>query len=192
MEKNVCLSPWGPWWTHRWPPTVRGPGCPPAPPSHHVVRGLGVSLGESQGWKPQKVVGCGWTRCHRISDLIHVAQDMARSWFSGWLTRSAHNPCHFWPFFGRVADISWSYRATKCSFTSRGRHTWNVGTVSLRLAVLNGFWGKKGYVGAEIAQFWGGTSRLGATPLGAPLVNFWLKHRIWQGHQQGSTMARVQ
>ena len=42
-------------------PTVRGPGCPPAPPSDHWCRGLGVSLGESEAWKPQKVGGCRWT-----------------------------------------------------------------------------------------------------------------------------------
>ena len=38
-----------------WAPTVRGPGCPPAPPSDHWYGGLGVSLAESEAWKPQKV-----------------------------------------------------------------------------------------------------------------------------------------
>ena len=35
-------------------PTVRGLGCPVAPPSDHRYGGLGVSLGESEAWKPQK------------------------------------------------------------------------------------------------------------------------------------------
>ena len=43
-------------------PTVCGPGCPPAPPSEQQYRGLGVSLGDSERWKPQKVGGCGWNR----------------------------------------------------------------------------------------------------------------------------------
>ena len=38
-------------------PTVRGLGCPPAPPSDHRYGGLGVSLGDSEAWKPQKVGG---------------------------------------------------------------------------------------------------------------------------------------
>ena len=41
-------------------PTVRGPGCPPAPPSDHWYGGLGISLGDSEAWKPPKVGGCGW------------------------------------------------------------------------------------------------------------------------------------
>ena len=42
-------------------PAVRGPGCPPAPPSDHWYGGLGVSLGGFAARKPQKVGGCGWT-----------------------------------------------------------------------------------------------------------------------------------
>ena len=30
-------------------PAVRGPGCPPAPPSDHWYGGLGGSLGDSEG-----------------------------------------------------------------------------------------------------------------------------------------------
>ena len=37
------------------PPTVRGPGCPLALPSDQWHGGVGVSLGDSEGWKPQKV-----------------------------------------------------------------------------------------------------------------------------------------
>ena len=35
-------------------PTVRGLYYPPAPPSDHWHGGLGVSLGDSEAWKPQK------------------------------------------------------------------------------------------------------------------------------------------
>ena len=61
-------------------PTVRRPGCPHASPSDHLCGGLGVSLRDSEAWKPQKVGGCGWTRCPRNSNLSHIAQDTARSW----------------------------------------------------------------------------------------------------------------
>ena len=71
-------------------PTVRGLRCPPAPPSDHWYGGLGVSLGESRAWKPQKVGGCGWIRCPRNSVLSHVGQDTARSWFWACLTQIAH------------------------------------------------------------------------------------------------------
>ena len=60
-------------------PTVRRPGCPPAPPGDHWYGGLGGSLGVSKAWKPQKVGGSGWTRCLRNSDLSHVAQDTPRT-----------------------------------------------------------------------------------------------------------------
>ena len=33
-------------------PTLRGPSCLPAPPSDHWYGGLGVSLGDSEAWKP--------------------------------------------------------------------------------------------------------------------------------------------
>ena len=64
-------------------PTVRGPGCPPAPPSDHWYGGLRVSLGDSEAWKPQKVGGCGWTECPQNRILSHVAHDTARAWFRG-------------------------------------------------------------------------------------------------------------
>ena len=61
--------------------SVRKPGCPPAPPNDHWYGGIGGSLGDSEAWKPQKVGGCGWTRCLRNLELSHVAQDTARAWF---------------------------------------------------------------------------------------------------------------
>ena len=96
--KNTCLSiPNGPGSTLKkiiffasgtlmdppLAPAVRRPGSPRAPPSDHWYGGLGVSLGNSEAWKPQKVGGCGWTRCPRNSVLSHVAQDTARAWFRG-------------------------------------------------------------------------------------------------------------
>ena len=80
-------------------PAVRGPGCPPAPPSDHWLGGLGVSLGDFAAWKPQKVGGCGWTRCPRNWDLSHVVQDTARAWFRGVGAHCAVLGA-FWRFFG--------------------------------------------------------------------------------------------
>ena len=54
-------------------PATRGLGCPPDPPIDHWYGGLGGSLGDSEAWKPQKVGGCGWTRCPRNSVVSHVA-----------------------------------------------------------------------------------------------------------------------
>ena len=86
-------------------PTVRGLGCPPAPPSDHWYGGLGVSLGDCEAWKPQKVGGCGWTRCPQTSVLSHSAQDSARSWFWACLTQTAHIWAIFGPFLGHVVEL---------------------------------------------------------------------------------------
>ena len=66
----------------------------------------------------------------------------------------------------------------ECSnpFPSFGRFEWVPGL----------FWAKKGCFGAKNAQFWEGTSRLGA------LWSLWLKTWIWQGHHLGNRMARVE
>ena len=98
QAKNTCLSiPSGPGTTlekmiffapgtlvdRPSAPAVRGPGCPPAPPSDQWFGGLGVSLGKFAAWKPQKVGRCGWNTCPWNRILSHVAQDTARSWFRG-------------------------------------------------------------------------------------------------------------
>ena len=83
-------------------PTVRGPGCPPTPPSDILHGVLGVSLGDYEALKPQKLGGCGWPRCPRNPGMSHVAQDTARSWFWGCLTPTAHIFGHFWPLLGRL------------------------------------------------------------------------------------------
>ena len=142
-------------------PTVRGPGCPPAPPSDHWYGGLGGSLGDSEAWKPQKVGGSGWTRCPRNSDLSHVAQDTARAWFRGVGAHCADfGP--FWrllgPFLGHIVQL----KGTRGLFdTAKSSHTWCVGTVSLRLGVLPGF---GGYFGRKMAIFGPKLRRFGRAP----------------------------
>ena len=105
LGKMICFAP-GTTVDPPLAPTVRGPHCPPAPPSDHWYGGLGLLLDKSETWIPQKVGGCGWTRCPQNSVLSHVAQDMARSPFWGAVTNVARNSGHFWPFLGRFSDIS--------------------------------------------------------------------------------------
>ena len=59
-------------------PTARRPGCPPAAPRAHWYGGVGVWLGDSEGWKVQKVGACGWTGCTGNSVLSPVAENTAR------------------------------------------------------------------------------------------------------------------
>ena len=87
-------------------PNVRGPGCPPAPPSDHWYGGVSGSLGDSEAWKPQKGGGCGWTRCPRNSFLSHVAQDTPRAWFRGVGAHCAG----FWGFLAPFWAVSRTYR----------------------------------------------------------------------------------
>ena len=141
-------------------PTVRGLGCSPAPPIDHRYGGLGVSLGESQAWKPQKVGGCGWTRCPRNQILSHIAQDTARAWFRGVGAHCADFGA-FWrlfgPFLGHIVEL----KGTRGLFdTVKSSGTCSVATASLRLGVSPGF---GGYFGRKMAvQIWEGTSQLGA------------------------------
>ena len=147
-------------------PTLRGPGCPPAPPSEHYYRGLGVLLGDSEAWKPQKVGGCGWTRCPRNSDLSHVAQDTARSWFWG-VGADCADFGAFWrlfgPFLGHIVEL----KSTRGLFdTVKSNRTSGVATVSPRLAVSPGF---GGYFGRKMAVFFPKLRSFGrATPHLAP------------------------
>ena len=138
-------------------PAVRGPGCPPASPSDHWFGGLGVSLGESKAWKPQKVGGCGWTRCPRNRILSHVAQDTARAWFRGVGAHCADFGA-FWrlfgTFLGHIVELKGS--TGLCDRVKPSR-TWDVATVSLRLGVLPGFGGyfgrKKPIFGPRLGRF---------------------------------------
>ena len=134
-------------------PAVRGPGCPPAPPNDHWYGGLGGSLGNSEAWKPQKVGGCGWTRCPLNSDWSHVAQDRARAWFRG---VGAHSL--FGPFLGHTVQL----KGTRGLFdTVKSIRTWGIETVSLRLGPLPGFWS---YFGRKMAVFGQQLRRFGRAP----------------------------
>ena len=128
----------------------RAPGCPPAPPSDHWYGGLGVSLGDSEAWKPQKVGGCGWTRCPWNWDLSHVIQDTAGAWFRGVGAHCADFVA-FWrlfgPFLGHIVEL----KGTRGLFdTAKSSRTWDVATVSFRLGGSPGFWG---YFGRKMAVF---------------------------------------
>ena len=176
-------------------PAVRGPGCPPAPPSDHWFRGLGVSLGDSEAWKPQKVGGCGWTRCPRNWILSHVAQDTARAWFRGVGAHCADFGA-FWRLFGPFRGHIVELKGSRGLFdTVKSSRTWDVATASFRLGVSRGFGGcfgrKKAALGHKMRSFGRAPPDL-APPTGAPPVSFWLKTWIWQGHHLGSRMARVE
>ena len=142
-------------------PAGRGPGCPPAAPSDHWYGGLGISLGDSVAWKPQKVGGCGWTRCPRNWDLSHVVQDTARAWFRG---VGAHCAVFgaFWrlfgPFLGHIVEL----KGTRGLFdTVKSSRTCNVATVSLRLGVSRRF---GGFFGRKMAVFRPKLRRFGRAP----------------------------
>ena len=142
-------------------PTVRGPCWSPAPPSDHWYGGLGVSLGDSEAWKPQKVGGCGWTRCPWNSDLSHVAQDTARAWFRGVSAHCADFGASwrlFGPFLGHIVEL----KGTRGLFDrAKLSRTCSVATVSLRLGVSPGFWG---YFGRKMAVFGPQLRRFGRAP----------------------------
>ena len=152
-------------------PAVRGPGCRPAPPSDHWFGGLGVSLGDSEGWRPQKVGGGGWTRCTRNRILSHVAQDTARAWFRGVGAHCADFGAFcrlFGPFVGHIVELKGSIGLFDTVKSSR---TWAVATVSLRLGVLPGFGGyfgrKKAVFGPKLRRFGRAPPDLAPPPRGA-------------------------
>ena len=131
-------------------PAVRGPGCPPAVPSDHYYGCLGVRLGDSKGWKPQKVGVCGWTRCPRNRILSHVAQDTARDWFRDVGAHCADFGA-FWrlfgPFLGHIVELKGT---TGLFDTVKSSRRCSVATVSLRLGVSPGF---GGYFGRKMDVF---------------------------------------
>ena len=176
-------------------PTVRGPGCPPAPPSDHWYGGLGGSLGDSESWKPPKVGGCVWTRCPRNSDLSHVAQDTARAWFRGVGARCADFGA-FWRLFGPFLGHIVQMKGTKELFdTLKSSRTWSVAAVSLRLGVSAGFGGcfeRKMAVFAQNCADLGGHLPTWRHRPGPPPVSFWLKTWIWQSHHLGCRMAKIE
>ena len=86
-------------------PTICAWDSPPAPPSDHWYGGVDVSLGDYEAWKPQKVGGCRWSTCPRISDLSHVAQDTAHFWCWGRLTQTAHSGPFLAIFLGVLGHL---------------------------------------------------------------------------------------
>ena len=175
--------------------TVRGLCCPPAPPSDHWYGGLGVSLGDSEAWKPQKVRGCGWTRCPRNLVLSHVAQDTARAWFRGVGAHCADFGAFgrlFGPFLGHIVEL----KGTRGLFDRvKSSRTCSVATVSLCMGVSPGFGGyfrRRMAVLAQNCANLGGDLPTWRPRPGPPPVSFWLKSWIWQGHHLGSKMARVE
>ena len=142
-------------------PTVRGPCGPPAPSSDHWYGGLGGSLGDSEASKPQKVGGCGWTRCPRNRILSHVAQDTARAWFRGVGAHGADFGAFrrlFGLFLGHIVEL----KGTRGLFdTVKSNCTCSVATVSLRLGVLPKFWG---CFGRKMAVFRPKMRRFGRAP----------------------------
>ena len=160
MEKMIFCAP-GTLVDPALAPTVRRLGCPPAPPSDHWYGGLGGSLGDSEGWKPQKVGGCGWTRCPRNWILCHVAQDTARSWFRGVGAHCADFGA-FWRLFGPFLGHIMELKGIRGLFdTVKSSRTWSVATVSLHLGILPGF---GGYFGRKKAVFRPKLRRFGKAP----------------------------
>ena len=147
-------------------PTVRRLCCPRAAPSDHWYGGLGVSLGDYEAWKPQKVGGCGWNRCAQNSVFSHVAQDMARSWFWACLTQTAHIQAifsHFWAVSRTYRGARGQQRALCQGAIEAHVMCTNRFPSFVRFERVSGqLQAKKGCSGAQNAQLWEGTSRLGA------------------------------
>ena len=142
-------------------PTVRGPGCPLAPPSDHWYGGLGWSLGDCEAWKPPKEGGFGWTRCPGNSGWSHVAHDTARAWLQGVGARCADFGA-FWhpfgPFLGHIVEL----KGTRGLFaTVKSSRTCSVATVPLSWVFRPGF---GGYFGRKMAVFGPKPRRFGRAP----------------------------
>ena len=73
----------------------------------------------------------------------------------------------FGPFLGHIVDLGGN---KELLVTVKSSRTWSVAAVCLLVAVMTGFRGrfgpKKAVFGAQNAQFWEGTSRLGASAPG--------------------------
>ena len=138
--------------------------------------------------------GCGWTRCPWNSDLSHVAQDTARAWFRDVAAHCADfGP--FWrlfgPFLGHIVEL-------KCTI---GLLDKAKSSCTLDLPLFRFSWAFCPSFGAISGEKWlflaqncadlGGHLPTWRPRPGPPPVSFWLKTQIWQGHQEGSRMAKV-
>ena len=69
------------------------------PPNGHWYRGLGVRSGDFEGWTPQKVGGCGWSR--RPQNRIFEPHSPRYSLFLVWgclrTKNGRHRPLHLLP-----------------------------------------------------------------------------------------------
>ena len=108
LEKVVSppppLDPIDPFWR----PLVWARACSVRKRSGPRYRCLGVRLGHFEGWKPQKVGGCGWTRCLRNRVVSHRAQDTAYFWFGAIGGQSAQILGLYGTFLGCFSNILWS------------------------------------------------------------------------------------
>ena len=86
-------------------------GCSVPQPNGPRYGGLGVGLGNFEGWKPLELGGCGWISCAPIRVVNHVAQDMVYFWFGAVGSQCAQILGLLGAFWGRFADILWSYKA---------------------------------------------------------------------------------
>ena len=134
-------------------------------------------MGNSEGWKPQKVGGCGWTRCPRNRVLDHVAKDMARSWFVAVGSQSTQNLGllgSFWAVSRTYGGFRGPQRArwhrkvkshVECThrFPLFGRFEW----------VLGLFWSKNGCFGPKL-QFLKPRSATCDSCSRPPSLSFWL------------------
>ena len=85
-------------------PPIWSSACSLPEPSGPRYGGLGVRLGNYEGWKPQKVGGCGWSWCPRNRIWSHVAKDMAYSWFVA---------VGIWSFWGPFGAVSGTYHGVR-------------------------------------------------------------------------------
>ena len=154
-------------------PAVRGPGCPPAPPSDHWFRGSRASrwailrLGNHKKWGVAGGLGAPRNRI-----LSHVAQDRGPFLVSGcWCTLSrilGLFGAFFGPFLGHIVEL----KGTRGLFdTLKSSRTLSVATVSLHLGVLPGFGGyfgrKKAVFGPKLRRFGRAPPDLAPPPRGA-------------------------
>ena len=82
-------------------PRVSARACSLPQPSGPRYWGLGVRLGNSEGWQPQKVGGCGWSRCPRNHILSHQRYGL-------FLVCGRQHLELLGAFLGCFRDISWS------------------------------------------------------------------------------------